>query len=69
MTQMANEHVSLHVDCEQQADIKRFKIRQDFESTSHFFWSNLVVCFSEEGAGALPSLAVERGFCRILAKH
>lgn len=37
MTQMANERVSLHVDCEQQADIILFKIRHDFESTSHFF--------------------------------
>lgn len=37
MTQMANERVPLHVDCEQQADIILFKIRHDFESTFHFF--------------------------------
>lgn len=36
MTQMANERVSLHVDYEQQADTVLFKIRDDFESTSHF---------------------------------
>jgi len=37
MTQMANERGSLHVDCEQQADIILFKIRHHFESTFHFF--------------------------------
>lgn len=71
MTQMANERVSLHVDCEQQADIILFKIRHDFESTFHFFLSNLVVCFSEEGAGVrlLFSLTVERRSCGILWKY
>lgn len=36
MTEMANERVSLHVDYEQQADTILFKIRDDFESPSHF---------------------------------
>lgn len=37
MTQMANEHVPLHVDWEQPAGSLFFKITHDFENTFHVF--------------------------------